>query len=382
MNEKNTLLAYCQKLGKSLMTPIAILPVAGLLLRLGQPDVLNISWMLAAGIAIFNNLPILFAIGIAIGFAEDNNGVAGLSAAAGYYILTSVATSFNKNINMEILGGIIIGILSGALYNKFKDTKLPDYLSFFGGKRVVPIITSLCSLVLGIISGIVWPAIQHVINTFGNSVAHAGPIGSFIYGFLNRLFIPMGLHNVLNTLFWFQFGTFKTASGKIVTGDLNRFFALDKTAGTYMTGFFPIMMFALPAACFAMIAAAKKENRKQVTGMLLGIAFTTFLTGITEPVEFLFMFLAPVLYVIHAFLTGLSMAITSALGIHSGFTYSAGFIDYALNFGISTKPILLIVIGIIYAVIYYVIFYFVITKFNLPTPGRMDELEDDDEDEE
>lgn len=377
MASKSKVLSACQKLGKSLMTPIAVLPAAGLLLRLGQPDVLNITWMAAAGNAIFNNLAMIFAIGIAVGFAEENNGVAGIAAAVGYFVLTNVATAFNKTIDMGVLGGIIIGILAGNLYNKFRAVKLPDFLGFFGGRRFVPIITSFCSLILGVIAGYVWPVIQGGINAFGNAVAHAGTIGAFIFGFFNRLLIPVGLHHVLNTLFWFQFGSYKTAAGKVVTGDLNRFFALDKTAGTYMTGFFPIMMFALPAACLAMITAAKKENRKKVTGMLLGIAFTAFLTGVTEPIEFTFMFLSPVLYVIHAFLTGTSLAIASALGIKSGFTFSAGCIDYILNFGISTKPILLIVLGLIYAVIYYVVFLFVITKFDLPTPGRTDDLDDE-----
>lgn len=377
MASKNKVLSACQKLGKSLMTPIAVLPAAGLLLRLGQPDVLNITWMAAAGNAIFNNLAMIFAIGIAVGFAEENNGVAGIAAVVGYFVLTNVATAFNKTIDMGVLGGIIIGILAGNLYNKFRAVKLPDFLGFFGGRRFVPIITSLCSLILGVIAGYVWPVIQGGINAFGNAVAHAGTIGAFIFGFFNRLLIPVGLHHVLNTLFWFQFGSYKTAAGKLVTGDLNRFFALDKTAGTYMTGFFPIMMFALPAACLAMITAAKKENRKKVTGMLLGIAFTAFLTGVTEPIEFTFMFLTPVLYVIHAFLTGTSLAIAAALGIKSGFTFSAGCIDYILNFGISTKPILLILLGLIYAVIYYVVFLFVITKFDLPTPGRTDDLDDE-----
>jgi len=377
MASKNKVLSACQKLGKSLMTPIAVLPAAGLLLRLGQPDVLNITWMAAAGNAIFNNLAMIFAIGIAVGFAEENNGVAGVAAVVGYFVLTNVATAFDKTIDMGVLGGIIIGILAGNLYNKFRAVKLPDFLGFFGGRRFVPIITSLCSLILGVIAGYVWPVIQGGINAFGNAVAHAGTIGAFIFGFFNRLLIPVGLHHVLNTLFWFQFGSYKTAAGKLVTGDLNRFFALDKTAGTYMTGFFPIMMFALPAACLAMITAAKKENRKKVTGMLLGIAFTAFLTGVTEPIEFTFMFLSPVLYVIHAFLTGTSLAIAAALGIKSGFTFSAGCIDYILNFGISTKPILLILLGLIYAVIYYVVFLFVITKFDLPTPGRTDDLDDE-----
>lgn len=377
------ILGSVQKLGKAIMTPIAVLPAAALLLRLGQPDVwawtgamkTGIPWMAAAGGAIFDNLALIFAIGIAVGLAEENNGVAGLAAMVGYFVLTKVAVTFNKDINMGVLAGIIVGVIAGSLYNKYKAIKVPDFLGFFGGKRFVPIVTSFYTLILGVIAGYVWPLIQNGINAFGNMVAGAGAVGAFFFGFLNRLLIPVGLHHVLNSLFWFQFGTFKNAAGKIVTGDLNRFFALDPSAGTYMTGFFPVMMFGLPAACFAMITAAKKENKKAVAGMLLGIAFTSFLTGITEPIEFTFMFLSPVLYVVHALLTGISLALTAAIGIKDGFGFSAGLIDYLLNLGIATKPFLLLIIGLIYGAIYYFVFLFFIKTFNIPTPGRMDDEE-------
>lgn len=369
----NKVLSSFQKLGKALMTPVAVLPAAALLLRLGAPDVLNLKWMFAAGDAIFGNLALLFAIGIAIGFAEENNGVAGLAAAVGYFVLTKVAVTFNDKINMGVLAGIIVGILAGTLYNKYKAIKLPDFLGFFGGKRFIPIVTSIYSLIIGIIAGYVWPLIQNFISSFGNAIASSGSIGGFFFGLLNRLLIPFGLHHVLNSFVWFQFGEFKDAAGKIVTGDLSRFFAGDPNAGIFMTGFFPIMMFALPAVCFAMIMAAKKEHRKEVTGMLLGVAFTSFLTGITEPIEFLFMFLSPVLYVVHAVLSGLSLAVTTAFGMRCGFGFSAGLIDYVLNFGISKKPIGLLVVGIIFGVIYYLIFYYIIVKYNIPTPGRIEE---------
>lgn len=383
MANNSKLLSNLQRLGKALMTPVAVMPAAALLLRLGQADVwkwtglkaleAGIPWMAAAGDAIFGNLPLIFAIGIAVGLAEENNGVAGIAATVGYFVLTKVATAFNPKINMGVLAGFIIGILAGYLYNKYKAIKVPDFLGFFGGKRFVPIVTSFCAVILGVIAGYVWPPIQDAINAFGNSVAGAGALGAFVFGLLNRALLPVGLHHVVNTLFWFQFGSFTDAAGKIVTGDLNRFFALDPSAGTYMTGFFPIMMFALPAACLAMITTAKKENKKAVTGMLLGIAFTSFLTGITEPIEFSFMFLAPVLYGVHAVLTGVSLAVTSALGIKSGFGFSAGLIDYLLNLGISTKPVLLLVIGLIFAVVYYFLFVFLIKALNIPTPGRDDE---------
>ena len=380
MAKQNKVLGFLQKLGKSLMTPIAALPAAGLMLRLGQPDVwahqhviylpTGIPWMAAAGGALFENLALIFAIGIAVGLAEENNGVAGLAGAIGYLVLTAVAKSFDKTIDMGVLAGIYAGILGGYLYNKYKAIRLPDFLGFFGGRRFVPIVTSILMLLSGVVAGFIWPHIQTAISAFGNMLAGAGAIGAFFFGVFNRALLPVGLHHVLNSLFWFQFGDFTNAAGKIIHGDLNRFFALDPHAGTYMTGFFPIMMFGLPAACIAMISAAKKENRKAVTGMLLGLAFTSFLTGITEPIEFTFMFIAPVLYGIHAVLTGVSLALTSYLGIKTGFTFSAGAIDAGLNWGISTKPLLLIGIGLIFAVAYYFIFLFFIKKFNVPTPGR------------
>ncbi|AGB19881.1 N-acetylglucosamine-specific PTS transporter subunit IIBC [Thermoanaerobacterium thermosaccharolyticum] len=365
-------LGNLQKLGKALMLPIAVLPAAALLLRLGAKDVFNIPFITNAGGAIFDNLPLIFAIGIAIGFA-GGDGVAGLAATVGYLVLTKGATTINKDINMGVLGGILIGVIAGYLYNRYHDVKLPDFLGFFGGKRFVPIITSLAALILAFAAGYVWPPIQNVIYALGKWIISAGAFGVFIYGVLNRLLIPVGLHHVINSLVWFVFGSFKSASGAIVTGDLNRFYAGDPTAGRFMTGFYPIMMFALPAAALAMVMAAKPKNRKAVSGIMISAALTAFLTGITEPIEFAFMFLAPVLYVVHAILTGLSLAITYILGIRMGFGFSAGLIDYILSFGISSKPILLFLIGIIYAVVYFLVFYFLIVKLNLPTPGRLDE---------
>lgn len=370
---KNNLLTNLQKLGKALMTPVAVLPAAALLLRLGADDVLGLKWMFAAGDAVFGNLALLFAIGIAIGLAEENNGVAGLAAAVGYFVLTKVAVTFDEKINMGVLAGIIVGALAGYLYNKYKSIKVPDFLGFFGGKRFVPIITSFYTLIIGVIAGYVWPLIQNGISSFGNAIANSGAVGAGIFGFLNRLLIPVGLHHVLNSFVWFQFGEFTNSAGKVVTGDLTRFFAGDPNAGNFMTGFFPIMMFALPAACLAMITAAKKEQRKEVTGMLLGVAFTSFLTGITEPIEFTFMFISPILYGLHALLTGLSLAISTALGVKLGFGFSAGLIDYVLSFGIATKPLIAIVIGLIFGAIYYFVFLYVIKKYDLPTPGRVEE---------
>jgi len=364
------MLGFLQRIGKALMLPIAVLPAAGLLLRFGQPDLLNIPFIANAGDAIFSNLALIFAIGVAIGFSKDNNGAAALSGAIGYLVLTQGTQAIDKNINMGVLGGILAGIVAGLLYNRYHDIKLPEWLGFFSGKRFVPIVTSVAMVILAGVAGYVWPSIQDGINGVGNWIIGLGAVGSGIFGFLNRLLIPLGLHHVLNSLFWFQFGSF---AGK--TGDIARFFAGDPTAGAYMTGFFPIMMFGLPAAAFAIIATAKPEKKKETFGMFMGLALTSFLTGITEPIEFSFMFIAPFLYLIHAILTGLSLLITSLLGIKDGFTFSAGAIDYLLNFNIATKPLLLLVVGLVYGVIYFVVFYTVIKAFNLKTPGR----EDDDE---
>ncbi|KJE25886.1 PTS system, N-acetylglucosamine-specific IIBC component [Geobacillus kaustophilus] len=364
------MLGFLQRLGKALMLPIAVLPAAGLLLRLGQPDLLNIPFIAAAGDAVFSNLALIFAIGVAVGFAKDGNGAAALAGAIGYFVLTKGAAAIDKDINMSVLGGIISGVVAGLLYNRYHDIKLPDWLGFFGGRRFVPIVTSFVMLVLALVFGYVWPPIQDGINAVGHWIVGAGALGVGIFGFLNRLLIPVGLHHVLNSFVWFVFGEY---NGK--TGDLSRFFAGDPDAGIFMAGFFPVMMFGLPAAALAMIAAAKKERRKAIAGALFGVALTSFLTGITEPIEFLFMFLSPLLYVVHAVLTGLSLAVATMLDIHHGFTFSAGAIDFFLNYGIAKKPYLLIIQGLVYAVVYFVVFYFLITKLDLKTPGREDEVE-------
>lgn len=364
------MLGFLQRIGKALMLPIAVLPAAGLLLRFGQDDLLGIPFIANAGNAIFANLALIFAIGVAMGFAKDNNGAAALSGAIGFLVLTEGAAAIDENINMGVLGGIIAGIIAGLLYNRFHDIKLPEWLGFFSGRRFVPIITSVTMILLAAVAGFAWPPIQSAIDGLGNWIIGLDAVGSGLFGFLNRLLIPLGLHHVLNSLFWFQFGEFEGANG-----DIARFFAGDPSAGAYMTGFFPVMMFGLPAAAFAIIAAAKPEKRKTVSGMFIGLALTSFLTGITEPIEFSFMFIAPLLYGVHAVLTGLSMWITSLLGIRDGFTFSAGAIDYALNFNIAEKPLLLLGIGLIYAVLYFVIFYGLIKALDLKTPGREEEEE-------
>ncbi|MGP4078741.1 N-acetylglucosamine-specific PTS transporter subunit IIBC [Pseudalkalibacillus sp. R45] len=364
------MLGFLQRIGRALMLPIAIMPAAALLLRVGQDDLLGIPFIAASGNAIFAHLPLLFAIGVAIGLSKDSNGAAGLAGAVAFFVLTEGTKAINEEINMAFLGGILSGVIAGLLYNRFHEIKLPDYLAFFGGRRFVPIITAGVMVVLAGLFGFVWPPIQDGINAIGQWIIDAGAAGVGIYGFMNRLLIPIGLHHVLNSLVWFVFGEYNGA-----TGDLHRFFAGDPEAGIFMAGFFPIMMFGLPAACFAMIAAAKKEKKKAVTGLLVGIAFTSFLTGITEPIEFSFMFLSPILYGVHALLTGSAMVVTYALDIHHGFGFSAGAIDYILNFGLAQRPWLLFIVGLIYAAIYFVVFYFLIKALDLKTPGREDDEE-------
>ena len=361
-----------QKIGKSLMLPIAVLPAAALLLRLGAEDVLNIPFIMAAGSAIFDNLALLFGIGVAVGIAKDSSGAAGLAGAVSYFVITNGTEAINSDINMGVLAGIIGGLLAGYLYNRYHDIELPDFLGFFGGKRFVPIITGAASVLLAGAFGYIWPPIQNVIQLTGQWIINAGPIGVFVYGFLNRLLIPVGLHHVLNSFIWFVFGEFTTVAGEVVTGDLSRFFAGDPSAGFFMSGFFPMMMFGLPAAALAMYHSAKQENKKAVSGIFLSVGLTAFLTGITETIEFAFMFLAPVLYVIHAVLTGLSMVVTYVLGIQHGFGFSAGAIDYFLNYGLATKPFLIIPLGIAAFAIYYLLFRFVIEKFDIATPGRVE----------
>lgn len=368
------MLGFLQKIGKSLMLPIAVMPAAALLLRLGQDDLLGIPFISAAGNAVFGHLALLFAIGIAIGFSKDGSGAAALAGAVGYFVLTEGAAAINETVNMGVFGGIISGIIAGLLYNKYHDIRLPEWLGFFGGKRFVPIITSLVMIVIAFLFGYVWPPVQAGINGVGDWIIGAGAAGVGVFGFLNRLLIPVGLHHILNTLVWFEFGEFTNAAGDVIKGDLWRFLAKDPSAGIFMTGFFPIMMFGLPGAAFAMVAAAKKERRKAVAGAMAGLAFTSFLTGITEPIEFLFMFLSPVLYFIHAILTGLAMSISYLLDIHHGFGFSAGALDYILNFGIAQKPVLLAGIGLLYGLLYFVVFYFLIKKLDLKTPGREDEI--------
>nr|WP_316153417.1 N-acetylglucosamine-specific PTS transporter subunit IIBC [Cupriavidus sp. BIC8F] len=365
------LLPRVQRLGATLMLPIAVLPVAGLLLRLGQPDVFDIKLMAEAGNAVFANLALLFAIGVAVGFARDNNGAAALAGTIGYLVLTTVMKTIDKSLDMGVLAGIVAGAVAGGLYNRYRNVALPPYLGFFAGKRFVPIVTALCCLLLGIVLAYAWAPVQAGINAAGAWLTTAGSAGAFVFGLLNRLLLVTGLHHLINTLAWFVFGSYADpATGAAVSGDLHRYFAGDPGAGLFMTGFFPVMMFGLPAACLAMYHETPPARRALVGGMLFSMALTSFLTGITEPIEFSFMFLAPVLYGLHALMTGLSMALCHALDIRLGFTFSAGAIDYVLGYGLSSRGWLAIPLGLAYALAYYGLFRFFIRRFNLLTPGR------------
>ncbi|MFF1394234.1 PTS transporter subunit EIIC [Streptomyces sp. NPDC058287] len=388
-------MAVMQRIGRSLMLPVAVLPAAALLVRFGQPDMLGrdsfptfitklASYMSAGGGALLDNMPLLFCVGIAIGFAKKSDGSTALAAVVGYLVFQKVLATFTDSnlpkvaavvdgkivmneapVNAGVLGGVVMGVVVALLYQKFYRTKLPDWAGFFGGRRLVPILSAFAGLVIGIVFGVIWPVLGTGLHNFGEWLVGSGAVGAGIFGVANRALIPIGMHHLLNSFPWFQAGSYEGKSG-----DIARFLQGDPSAGQFMTGFFPIMMFALPAACLAIVHCARPERRKVVGGMMFSLAATAFVTGVTEPIEFTFMFIAPALYAIHAVLTGVSMALTWALGMKDGFGFSAGAVDYFLNLGIATNPLGLALVGLCFAVVYYVIFRFAITKFNLPTPGR------------
>ena len=365
-----------QFIGKALMLPIAVLPAAALILRLGAPDVLDIPFITKGGGAVFDNLPLIFSIGIAVGISKDGSGAAGLSGAIGYLVLTGALRAIDESLNMSILAGIVTGLEAGLLYNRFHKIKLPEFLGFFGGSRFVPIVTAVVSIFLAVLFGSIWGHCQAVIQAVGEWIIGAGAVGTFVYGVLNRLLIPMGLHHILNSFIWFVFGEYTTPSGVVAMGDLNRFFAGDPHAGMFMAGFFIMMMFGMPAVALAMYHAAPARKRPQIAGMLASVAFTSFLTGITEPIEFMFMFISPLLYGIHAMLTGLAMAVAYCFGILHGFGFSAGFIDYVMNYGLATRPLYILPLGLAFGTVYYVSFSWVIRHFDLPTIGRYEDAEE------
>ncbi|WP_149824812.1 PTS transporter subunit EIIC [Streptomyces tailanensis] len=388
-------MAVLQRIGRSLMLPVAVLPAAALLVRLGNDDMLGresfpefitkfAGFMAAGGGAILDNMPLLFAVGIAIGFAKKSDGSTALAAVVGYLVFQKVLATFtdpnlpqeatvvdgkvvmvDKAVNAGVLGGVVMGLVVALLYQRFYRTKLPDWAGFFGGRRLVPILASFAGLFIGIVFGYIWPVLGTGLHNFGEWLVGSGAAGAGIFGVANRALIPVGMHHLLNSFPWLQAGSYEGKSG-----DIARFLAGDPSAGQFMTGFFPIMMFGLPAVCLAIYHTARPERRKVVGGMMFSLALTSFVTGVTEPIEFTFMFIAPVLYAIHAVLTGVSMALTWALGMKDGFGFSAGAIDFFLNLGIATKPWMLVLVGLCFGAVYYVVFRFAIVKFNLPTPGR------------
>ncbi|WP_335940288.1 PTS transporter subunit EIIC [Streptomyces sp. PTD5-9] len=388
-------MAVMQRIGRSLMLPVAVLPAAALLVRLGNDDMLGrdsfpafvtkiAGFMAAGGNAILDNMALLFAVGIAIGFAKKSDGSTALAAVTGYLVFQKVLATFTDSnlpqvaevvdgkivmtdapVDAKVLGGVVMGIVVALLYQRFYRTKLPAWAGFFGGRRLVPILSAFAGLAIGIVFGYIWPVLGTGLHNLGEWLVGSGAVGAGVFGVANRALIPVGMHHLLNSFPWFQAGEFHGKSG-----DINRFLAGDPTAGQFMTGFFPIMMFALPAACLAIVHCARPERRKVVGGMMFSLALTAFVTGVTEPIEFTFMFIAPALYAVHAVLTGVSMALTWALGIKDGFGFSAGAVDFLLNLGIASKPWLLVLIGLCFAVVYYAVFRFAITRFNLPTPGR------------
>ncbi|MFE9252978.1 PTS transporter subunit EIIC [Streptomyces sp. NPDC007088] len=405
-----------QKMGRSLQLPIAVLPAAGILNRLGQPDVFGdegLGWtdvakvMQAAGGALLDStlgLPLLFCVGVAIGMAKKSDGSTALAAVTGFLVYYAVLRAYPVHCpagqeqvqnggcvdwsgkgfvpatyqNPGVFGGIVIGFITAYVWRRFYRTKLVDWLGFFNGRRLVPIMMAFIGLGLGALAAWTWSPIGDALTDFGQWLSDLSWTGSGIFGVANRALLVVGLHQFLNTFLWFQFGQYTKPDGEVVHGDVFRFLAGDPTAGQFTTGFFPIMMFALPAAALAITHCAKPHRRKEVGGLMLSVALTSFVTGITEPIEYSFLFVAPLLYAVHAVLTGVSMAVSWALGAKDGFSFSAGLIDYVLNWSLATKPWLLLVIGAVAAVVYYGVFRFAILRFDLKTPGREpeDEVED------
>ena len=391
------MMKYLQKLGKSLMLPVAVLPVCSILMGIGYwidptgwgANSAIAAFLIKAGGSIIDNMGILFAIGVGVGMSEDNDGTGGLAALVSWLMITTLLSpavvGMLKGIPVEEVApafgkiatqftGILAGLIGSTCYNKFKGTKLPSALAFFSGKRSVAIVTAGMSIVAALILFFAWPAIFGALVSFGEMIMGAGAIGAGIYGFFNRLLIPFGLHHALNSVFWFDIAGIDDIGkfwGQIEGG-------VKGVTGMYQAGYFPVMMFGLPAGALAMYHTAKENKKKVAAGLVGAAALSAFFTGVTEPLEFAFMFLAPGLYVVHALLTGITVAVVAALPVRAGFNFSAGFVDWFLSFKapMALNPIYLLGIGLIVAVIYYVVFRIVIVKFNLKTPGRED---DDDE---
>lgn len=362
---------YLQQIGQSLMLPVSVLPAAGLLFRFGEKDLLNMPAVREAGMAVFANLPLLFAVGVAIGFSEGQ-AVAALAAVVGHLIFLAVLQSVNPGIDMGVFSGIVMGLLAAILYRQFHQIKLPRVLGFFSGKRFVPIVTAVAGVVVAFILQLVWPVIQLGIDHIGHLAVNSS-VGPALFAAGKRLLIPVGLHHVYYPAFLYEFGHFVTPDGVLIRGDFNRYFAGDPTAGVFMASEFPIMMFGLPAAAFAMYYNAKPERRKAIAGLMVSGALTSFLTGITEPIEFTFIFVAPALFIFHVLMAGISGLLTSWLDIHLGFTFSASFIDYLLSYKYGHNQLWLWPVGLSVGTLYFIVFHMAINRFQLKTPGREDE---------
>lgn len=377
------------------MLPVAVLPAAAILMGIGYwidpsgwgADSALAAFLIKAGASIIDNIPILFAVGVALGMAKEKDGSAALSGLVAYLVVTTLLSTNTVALLQGIdptkvdpafgkIGNAFVGILSGivasTMFNRFSHVKLPDALAFFSGKRLVPIMTAVSMLVVSAVLFFVWPVIFTGLVSFGEGIAKLGAFGAGLYGFFNRLLIPTGLHHALNSVFWFDVAGIN---------DIGNFWASKGekgVTGMYQAGFFPVMMFGLPAAALAMVHTAKTKKKKQVASLMLAAGFAAFFTGVTEPIEFAFMFVAPMLYLVHAVLTGLSLAIAAAFHWTAGFGFSAGLVDFVLSLRIpiANQPYMLILQGLVFAVIYYFLFRFIIVKFNLMTPGRE---EDEDE---
>jgi PTS system N-acetylglucosamine-specific IIC component len=384
---ENKMHLFLQRIGRSLLIPIAVMPVAAILMRLGAPDLLNIPFMAAAGSAIFDNLALLFATGIAIGMSDDHRGEAVLAAVVGLLVLVSATQALLTTppplgagysadddlvtgLGNSVAMGIIAGLIAVWTYNRFRRVKLPSVLAFFSGRRLVPILTSFFVLAAALILAFLWPPIWTGLEFFNGIILGWGAYGTAVFGLLNRALLPFGLHHVLDTYFWFSVGQYTTAGGEVVTGDIPRFLSGDPTAGPYQVGFYPIMMFGLIGAALAIIISARKSQRAKILGLLGGAALISLITGITEPLEYSFLFAAPLLYGVHVLLTGASMLVTNLMGLRHGFGFSAGLIDYLVNFYLAERPIDLLIVGGVFFVVYFLLFYILIRVFNLKTPGR------------
>lgn len=365
------LFALLQKIGKSLMLPVSVLPAAGILLRFGQSDLFNMPYIAKAGDVIFSNLPMIFAVGVAIGFS-GGEGVSALAAVVGQLIFEGIMTM--AHTDMGVLGGIVVGLISGVLYNKYHKIKLPQVLGFFGGKRFIPIITSIVVIIFSMLVVIIWPSIQYEIDIFARW-ACSSYLGPAFYAAGKRLLIPIGLHHIYYPIFLYQFESYVGADGVKYFGDAARYFHGDPSAGIFMASEFPILMFGLPGAALAMLLASKPQNRKKVSGIMISAALVAFLTGITEPIEFSFIFVAPILFVFHVIAAFSSGIVTNMLSIRLGYTFSASAIDYMLGYKFAEHPLRLLPVGLVYFLLYFIVFYTVIKAMDIKTPGRENEEE-------